>query len=159
MKSFQDTAARTWHVQVNVAAIKRVRDLLGIDLARVVDDKFKVLSAILEDPCQLVDVLFVLCQDQAQAAGVSDVDFGRSMSGDSLMTAADAFIEALTDFFPNARARAMLTTLMQKGRKVRDLLMDRAQLQIDAINPAKEASTLTRSAGNSRASAASTPAP
>ena len=169
MKTFTDTAGRAWTVTINVDAIKRVRSVLDIDLNRVLDDKFKLLAQIVEDPVQLVDVVFVLCREQADKAGVKDEDFGRAMAGDAIMLAADAFIEALTDFFPNARARAMLTALMGKGRKVRDLLMDRAELQIQAIDPAKEAQaqmeaaekTLMSSAspGNSPASSASIPAP
>jgi hypothetical protein len=159
MKTFKDTADRMWTVQINVDAVKRVRDALGINLTKAVDDGFKLLAEIVEDPIRLVDVLFVLCQEQAEKQGVTDVDFGRSMSGDAIMQAAEAFIEALTGFFPNARSRAMLTALLGKGRKVRDLMMDKAELQIKALDPKKLASTLKVSSGISRASAASTPVP
>ncbi len=159
MKTFTDTTGRAWTVTVNVDAIKRVRDALGVNLAKVVDDNFKLLAEVVEDPIRLVDVLYVLCCEQADAQKISDVDFGRAMSGDSLMMAADAFIEAITDFFPNARARAMLQALLGKGRKVRDLLAERAEAQIEAIDPDREASMLIASFGNSPAQSASIPAP
>jgi regulator of extracellular matrix RemA (YlzA/DUF370 family) len=158
MKTFTDNAGRTWTVTINVDAMKRVRDALGIHLGKVLDDKLNPLAEILEDPIRLVDVVYCLCKQQADSQAVSDVDFGRAMAGDAIMAAADAFVEALTDFFPNARARAMLTALMGKGRKVRDLMIRRAELEIEALDPEAVASTLTASSGSSPGSSASIPA-
>ena len=39
MKTFSDNAGRTWTIQINVDAIKRVRDLVSINLLEVVDGK------------------------------------------------------------------------------------------------------------------------
>jgi hypothetical protein len=159
MKNFTDNAGRTWTVTINVDAMKRVRDALGIHLGKVLDDNLKPLAEILEDPIRLVDVVYCLCKQQADAQAVSDMEFGRAMAGDAIMGAADAFVEALTDFFPNARARAMLTALMGKGRKVRDLMLGEAELKVEALDPAAIASTLTGSSTSSPPSPESTPAP
>ena len=32
MKTFKDNADRSWTIEVNVATVKRVRDLVGVDL-------------------------------------------------------------------------------------------------------------------------------
>ena len=40
MRTFTDNAGRTWTIQVNVTAVKRVRGLVGIDLYKLVDDGF-----------------------------------------------------------------------------------------------------------------------
>ena len=154
MKAFRDTKDRTWLVEVNVESIRKVRSALAIDLNKALDDKFQLLSEIVGDPVKLVDVVYCLCMEQARQANVTDEEFGRSMSGDAIMAAADAFIEAVTDFFPNARARAMLAALVRKGRKVQELLTERAELLIEAIDPAKEALTLTGSSGSSPGSSA-----
>ena len=82
-----------------------------------------------------------------------------SVTGGTETSTDEAFIEALTDSFPNARARAMLTALMGKGRKVRDLLLDQAQDRIDRLDVEQAASTLSDSFANSPASSASIPAP
>ena len=37
MKTFTDTAGRAWDVVVNVDTIKRVRDLLGVNLLDIVE--------------------------------------------------------------------------------------------------------------------------
>jgi hypothetical protein len=58
MRTFTDNAGRTWIVQVNVAAIKRVRGLLGVDLYKLLDDGFQALAKLVSDPVQLADVLY-----------------------------------------------------------------------------------------------------
>ncbi len=65
MKTFTDNAGRTWTVSINVAAIKRVRGLLDVDLYKLVDDGFQPLSKLVSDPVQLADVLYCLCKDEA----------------------------------------------------------------------------------------------
>jgi hypothetical protein len=67
MHSFRDNVGRVWTVTINVAAVKRVRGLVGVDLYKLVDDGFKPLAALVSDPVQLADVLFCLCKDEADA--------------------------------------------------------------------------------------------
>lgn len=159
MKSFKDTQDREWVIEINVAAIKRVRGLLSIDLYKAADDGLQGLADIVGDPVQLVDVLFVLCRDQATERGVSDEDFGRAMGGDVLLNASEAFVEELVDFFPEPRARAALRKVIDTGRHLRDRLIDRAEAQINAIDLDSEAETLVASLTGSRESSASTPTP
>lgn len=159
MHSFRDNAGRTWTVVINVAVVKRVRGLVNIDLYKLIDDGFKPLGALVADPVQLADVLYCLCKDEADAKSVSDEDFGRALAGDAITLAADAFVEELIDFFPDARARASLTKVLAAGRKVRDRLLVHAETVIETLDPAAEANKLIASFGNSPASSASTPAP
>jgi hypothetical protein len=159
MKTFQDTAGRTWTLAINVDAIKRVRDLLGIALNKIGENNFKPLDDILSDPVTLVDVVFCLCKPDADAKGVSDSDFGKAMSGDAIFAAADAFVEELADFFPSARARRALKALIAKGRDIRDRMLDEAEAQIAKIDPVTEATNLIASFGPSPGSSASTPGP
>jgi hypothetical protein len=157
--SFRDNAGRTWTVVINVAAVKRVRGLVNIDLYKLIDDGFKPLGALVSDPVQLADVLYCLCKDEADAKSVSDEDFGRALAGDAITLAADAFVEELIDFFPDARARASLTKVLAAGRKVRDRLLDHAETVIETLDPETAASALIASFGNSPGSSASTPDP
>ena len=157
--AFKDTEGRTWQVAITVADVKRVRSLLDIDLYKLLDDGFKGLGELVADPVALVDLVYVLCRPEADRRGVSDEDFGRAMAGDCIEDAVDAFLGALTDFFPNPRVRQSLTSLLAKGRRVRDLVMDRATEQIGAIDVDSEAARWIASSGSSPASSASTPAP
>jgi hypothetical protein len=159
MQSFKDNADRTWTVAINVTAIKRVRGLLGIDLYKLVDDGFKPLADLMADPVQLVDVLYCLCKEEADARQISDEDFGRALGGDVISVAADAFVEELIAFFPNARARQGLKKVVAAGRQVQDKLLDHAETLVAQIDPSRAASDWIASFGNSRASSASTPGP
>jgi hypothetical protein len=157
MRTFIDNAGRTWTIAINVAAIKRVRGLLGVDLFKLVDDGFQPLSRLVSDPVQLADVLYCLCKGEADAKGISDEDFGRALAGDAITLAADAFVEELVDFFPDARARASLKKVIDAGKQMREKLLDHAETVLATIDPATEANALIASFGSSRASWESTP--
>lgn len=156
MRTFKDSADRTWTIGINVFAIKRVKGLLGVDLYSLVDGNFEGLGRLLGDPVSLVDVLFVLCKDEADRLNVSDEDFGRGMGGDSLARATDAFLAEYTDFFPDPRVRAGLSKVLEKGRQVRDLMMDRMETILDEVDPASEAAKLSGSSGSLRVTSGST---
>lgn len=157
MHTFTDHAGRTWTVAIHVAAVKRCRALASVDLYGLVDDKFEGLSKLLSDPCGLVDVLYVLCKDEADKLGVSDEDFGRGLGGDSLERATAAFLEELTDFFPDPRVRAGMRRVMAAGHQLAGRLIDLAMVKLDGIDLDDEAKKLIGSSGNSRASSGSTP--
>ena len=82
MKTFIDNAGRTWTVAVNVDAIKRVRDLVQVNLLEVIEGK--LLERLISDPILLCDVIYCLCKPEADAKSVSDEDFGRAMAGDAI---------------------------------------------------------------------------
>lgn len=106
MKAFTDVEKRTWELTVNVNTIKRVRDLLGVDLLDMANGD--LFSRLADDACLLVDVIYVLVKPAADAAKISDEDFGRAMVGEVLSAADAALVEDLLDFFPRAqRLRAL----------------------------------------------------
>ena len=147
MHSFVDYSRRCWEVAINVAAVKRIRGLLGIDLYALVDDGFKSLSKLVSDPVTLADVLYCLCKDQADKQSISDEDFGRALAGDAITQAADAFVEELIDFFPDARARASLRKAIEAGKTVRDKVLSHAEKILDSIDPETEAKKWISSSG------------
>jgi hypothetical protein len=159
MHSFQDNAGRTWTVAINVAAVKRVRGLMKLDLYKLIDDGFQPLSELVADPVQLADVLYCLCKDEADARHVSDEDFGRALYGDAITLAAEAFVEELFDFFPDARARAGMRKLSAAGKKVKARLLDHAETVLDQLDPEAEANRLIASFGSSPGSSALTQGP
>jgi len=153
---------------LNVYAVKKVRDSLGVDLLDLggADQPGNgLLYRLIADPVLLVDVLYVVCKDQADQAGVTDVQFGQAMAGDVIDAATKALLEELADFTPSPRDRA-------RARKVIDAtwnLIDRAQDLLDAkaekaLPEAVEAllaemSVLGSSSTSSPDSSASNPAP
>lgn len=125
MKEFTDVEGQKWEISVNVAAVKRVRDLCKIDLLEASSADF--WDKIANDIVQLVDIIYVVCKPQADKLQITDEEFGRRMAGDTIRFAYDAFLEELINFFPNPRVRGSLKTLLEVGQKIQD----RAQNQLD----------------------------
>ena len=109
MHNFTDNQHRTWQIALNVYEMKRIRAALGIDLVNVItldkqgEVKVDLIDRIANDPCLLVDILWVLCEAEAKEDGVTDVDFGSSLAGDAIEEATKAFLDELVDFFPGAK--------------------------------------------------------
>jgi hypothetical protein len=158
MHVFKDSNGRDWAVTINVAAVKRVRGTLDVDLPGLVGVG---LGELMQDPVKFVDVLYVLCRPQADTAGVSDEQFGAAFGGDTLERAAEAFVEELIDFFPAPR-RGPLRALMAKSKAIDENVTRRLTERIDALDPERP-ETWGRPPGNSSGGtpgpSASTPAP
>lgn len=122
MKSFTDNAGRIWTVAVNVAAIKRVRAICDVDLNAIVemDEKnnpsTKLLEQLSTDPVLLVDVLYAVCKNEADAQGITDEDFGRAMAGDVIDHATAALLDEIVNFFPEAKRQAFQKILSATRR-------------------------------------------
>lgn len=167
MKSFTDSLGRAWTLVVNVATIKRVRALCGVDLNSVIEvedgkPSAKLLERLSGDPVLLVDVLYAVCKPECDRLGVSDEDFGSAMAGDSVDTATQALLDEVIDFFPEAKRRAFRKILSASRRfgeaakrRLAELLEDRG-LE-DAL--VSELERLTGLSPNAPESAASSPTP
>jgi len=129
MKTFADTQGRTWSVTINVDAVRRVRSLLSINLLEVVEGP--LLERLITDPVLLCDILFALCQPEAQSKNVSDEDFGRALGGDVLDGATTALLEELVDFFPSAK-RAVFRKALDKLKKLETLAIETATKRLES---------------------------
>src|SRR5437868_5352330 len=95
MHEFQDNLQRPWRITLNGWQLRKLKERIDFD-AR---DHESILRAA-GDPVLLCNVLFLLCEDQAKAAGISDEDFGTSLGGDAIDAAAEAYLAESVDFFP-----------------------------------------------------------
>lgn len=162
MHSFRDCDGREWLLKVNVYQLKRVKASLGLDLVGLLADGFQGLGGLLNDPPALVDVLYLLCQEEADGRQVSDEAFGRAMAGDALEKAAAAFTEELVDFFP-AQKQAPLRAALGKLRQLDARAAQEAAREAEALDVEEMLRAfLARRGGTSGGapgSSASTPAP
>ena len=124
MKTFIDNAGRTWSISVNVSSVKRVKDMLQVNLLEIVNGE--LITRLYEDPELLCNVIYVLCRPQAEAQNITDEQFGESMGGDAIDNATAALLEDLVDFFPQARR----TTL----RKAQEKYQQMQQKAIEMVN-------------------------
>ena len=100
MQLFKDDQGHEWTIAITVGAIKRVKALLpGIDLAKPDEGKPPLIGRLPIDPVLLCDVIYCLVKPAADAANITDEQFGEAMGGDALAHAAAAFWEEYKDFF------------------------------------------------------------
>lgn len=128
MKTFKDNAGRSWTVAVNVAAIKRVKGLLDVNLMEAVEGD--LLEKLSTDPVLLCDVVYAICKPEADTQGVTDEQFGQAMAGDAIQHATTALLEELIDFFPLAKRR-VLHKALEKLRTVEARAAAYAEAKLD----------------------------
>lgn len=105
-KTFKDNTGGEWEPEVNVVTIGRVRAMLDINLLELVVPESD-LGQRLTDPCLLVNVIYLLCKDQADKGEISDEEFGRLMTPppddpdfSCIEDAAQLMIEGVINFSP-----------------------------------------------------------
>ena len=130
MKVFKDNAGREWTVEINVAALKRVKSLSGVDLLGVLDGT--LVERLIRDPVLLCDVVYAVCKPQADERSVTDEDFGRAMAGDAIEQATEALLEELVGFCPSPRDRANLGRVLKATREVMDKARDIVEAKLDS---------------------------
>jgi len=156
MKTFKDNAGREWTVEVNVAALKRVKSLSGVDLLGVLDGT--LIERLIRDPVLLCDVVYAVCKPQADERSVSDEEFGRAMAGNSIEHATGALLEELVSFCPSPRDRANLGRVLKATREVMDKARDIVEARLDSGELEKAAAEALQTLGDSSGSAPASPA-
>lgn len=134
MATFVDNQGREWAVSLDVAAMKRVRAAVGVDLYRALEGGLKGIAELLADGITFGDVLYVLCREQARDRGVTDEQFGAAIAGDAVEAAANAFVQAAVDFCPSQR-RTALRAALAIGATVRDLVENETARHLEAARP------------------------
>jgi hypothetical protein len=154
MKTFTDNKGRTWEIEVTVATVKRVRGLCKVDLNSIVEldrnnrPSAELLERLSSDPVLLVDVLYAVCKSQADKLGVSDVDFGEAMAGDSIEHATTALLEEVIDFFPEAK-RLVMRKILSASRKFSEAARKKLETELNGEFESRVVSTLDRLTGSS----------
>jgi len=158
MATFTDTAEREWVIDIDVNALRRVRKRLDLNLMDLIAGE--TLDRLADDPVLLVDTLYVLCEEQAEREGVSEVEFGKAVRGDVIDAAVTAFLEALTDFYPS-RKRTILRQMIAKGGEAEGRILAQAEemLASGKIDRILADSLSPKPSPDSPASSESTPAP
>ncbi len=151
MRTFKDNAGRTWTVEINVATLKRVRGLAGVDLMQVIEGT--LIEKFIRDPVLLCDVVYAICKPEADSAKVSDEEFGRAMAGDAIEAATGAVLEELVAFCPSPRDRANLGRVLQATRNVMEKARDVVEKRLESGELDRLADRLLQSAGVSSTSA------
>ena len=133
MKTFVDSANRTWTLSLTIDAAKRVKGLLNVNLLELESGDPPLLTRLGTDVILLCDVIFALVKPQADDAGVTDQQFGAALGGDVILAAQTAFYEELVDFFRKL-GRSDLAKAVDAQRKMIDLAVRRIETRIDRLD-------------------------
>ena len=136
MKTFQDSAGRTWILSMTIDSVKRVRDLMQINLIEPEAGEPPLLTRLGSDDLLMLDVIYCLLKPQADELKVSDVDFARALGGDAVLAAINAFYEELTDFFQK-RGRTDRAKGVATQHRLIQLAIQRVEMQMNRIDPEK----------------------
>jgi hypothetical protein len=134
MRAFRDANGKEWVLRIDAHHAKRVKTLLGVGLFGLVAKGWEGAAELLGDPVAFVDVLYLLCKDEADGRKMSDEDFGRAMDGSALAAAADAFVEELIDFFPPAK-RPLLRKQAALARGLEETAVARVMAAMEQMTP------------------------
>jgi hypothetical protein len=138
MKMFRDKNSREWKIEINIGAVKRVRDLLKLDLLESgQENKIPALTQLGTDIVALIDTIFVIVKPQADQAGISDEQFAEAIGGQAGFDATNAFYEELADFFQSL-GRNELAKATRAQKKMLELTIQRLEIVADQINPENE---------------------
>lgn len=133
MRTFKDGKGKQWSLSVSFASLKRVKSILQVDLLSISEGTPPLALRLDIDPVLLVDVLFVLLKPDADAAGISDEQFGEDLGGDGFASAREAFWDELSDFFRGLRKPEMVT-LIQKARASTQATINAVNLHLQAVD-------------------------
>lgn len=159
MRLFTDASGRQWPISVNVFTVERVRGKLGIDLLAVLDDKAKLYSDLCGNLILVANVVHCICEPDIEKSGISKDEFGRGLYGDAILSAQQALLEEIADFFPDAMTRATLKNVIAKGRAAQQSVIKHVAAKVEAVNPDSIAAAVIAGFTNLPESLESTPAP
>ena len=131
---WKNANGRQFDCVINIASMKRVKESLRLNLMECVSGD--LMQKLSEDPCLLVDVLYVLHRPQCEMMGISDEQFGEGLFGDALDAASKAFTDALVEFFPTKQARLMRLAMDRAEREAEEAFR-RAEEAIGSGSPPK----------------------
>lgn len=150
MKSFKDLNGRQWIVQINYSARQRVKALVNLDLFDP-----SVFDRLGDDPGLILEVLYAVCQEQAEKDSIRLEQFADAIAGDPLDAAQEALTEALFDFFPQRRREA-LRKMYAAAKQMQEKALQLIEQKIDSGELLERLQqTLTPPSGAPPASAAS----
>lgn len=121
MPSFKDTEGRVWTLRITVAAIRRIKDIAGIDLGDFsVFGEGGPFSDLGSDSCRFVEIVYAAVKPEADIIGVTMEKFMESFVGETVVKASEALLESLADFFPGSQGLLIRRALELSGKAKED---------------------------------------
>lgn len=113
-RKFTDVFGKDWRVHITVPLVSQVHRETGVMLTSIFSDNLQLLSELSTNLEKLVQVLWVVCEQQSESRGVSPEQFAESLGGDALGDAREALVRATIDFFTSPDQRAAAHLMLDK---------------------------------------------
>ena len=118
MSKFKDASGREWNVELNVGLIEDIHEQTGVMIDDLIKDAEKFADVAFNNPRRLVEVLYVICEDQIKNVPLTPKEFGRLFDRTTIDKACNAFMESVVLFYPRASVgealRENLPTILAK---------------------------------------------
>lgn len=154
MRTFKDKDGLTWNIAVDAPSIKAVKQQTGVLITDIVSGG-EGATAFWTDLPLMVDVIYVLCKEQCDKRELSDLDFGRLLTGDVLEDASKKLVDETIDFFPNRHQRETLKKQVAKAEQMNETMLSEIDQKIDSLTI--DSLKLSMSKQQSQASTQATP--
>jgi len=133
MKTFTDTAGRTWTLSLTLGTAMAVKAKLDIDLLQPEAGDPPLLTRLGTDEMLLGEVLCCLLERQFETHKVSEDDVRAAFDGQTLLAAQQAFYEELIDFF-RSRGRNDRAKAVAKQMAMIDAAVTAIETRIDGLD-------------------------
>jgi hypothetical protein len=126
MKSFVDKSGQSWAVELTIGIARRVFDI----------GQPESISKLLDDAFARFDLLWLLCEQQANQRGIDQAKFDSLLADEgAYVQANDALLGAVEDFFRRI-GKESLALLMAKSREAAQRLETLATGKVSTIDSA-----------------------
>jgi hypothetical protein len=102
MSTFKDGTGRDWKLELNIGLIEDIHDATGIMIDDLIKDTEKFADVTFNNPRRLVEVLYVMCEEQIKRVPLTPKEFGRLFDRTTIDAACNAFMESVVLFYPRA---------------------------------------------------------
>ena len=96
LPTFQDAENHEWTLRLTKGRSRAILETCGIDFGQIHDGKVFVDLTTSDE--KLAQVLWILCEAQAQTRGITPEEFAELLDGDTLDAAMEAVVEATISF-------------------------------------------------------------
>lgn len=124
---FDDKHGRHWSIDLSVGLCRQVLKETGVDLANYHNGK--AAQTLWADDTKLVEVLWVLVEEDATKADIGPEEFAKSLNGDVLAKALEA-IEVAVLGFTRPDRRELIRQIADKAKTVQIRVVEEAKAKL-----------------------------
>jgi len=135
MRTFRDSAGRSWQIRLTIRIAKMLRDACGFDLMQLAEGNPPAIVRLYTDLPFLASILWTLVGEQAGKLGVTEDQFLEAMEGDAVREAMAALQEELLDFFRGLGRQDLVAILEHIQNAINNLAVEMARKMKELSTP------------------------